>query len=155
MKDIKGYEGLYAITSCGRVWSYRSKKFLKPKRRKDNYLEVCLCKNGNQKSKLIHQLVAEAYLPNPNNYPVVLHLDGAESRDHNWINNLKWGTQKENCNEPIYKGRRSKRIRCIETGEIYPSMKEAERQIGIAAGSISNCCHGKRKTAGGYKWKFI
>jgi hypothetical protein len=84
MVDISGYEGIYAITSCGRVWSYRKQKFLKgagnPK-----YLYVEL---GHGNKKYIHRLVAEAYLPNPENLPCVNHKD--ENPQNNSINNLEW-----------------------------------------------------------------
>jgi hypothetical protein len=88
MEDIKGYEGLYAVTSCGRVWSYRSKKFLKPKEDKNGYLSVGLRLNGKQDRRYIHRLVAEAYIPNPAALPQVNHKD--EIKSHNYINNLEW-----------------------------------------------------------------
>lgn len=93
MKDIIGYEGLYAITSCGRVWGYKRKKFLKPIPDKDGYLKVNLCKNGVIKAHYIHRLVAAAYIPNPDNKPTVNHKD--ENKTHNWINNLGWMTMAE------------------------------------------------------------
>ena len=65
MKDIKGYEGLYAVTSCGKVWSYRRKIFLSPSYDNNGYLMVNLSVGGNVKTKYIHRLVAEAYIPNP------------------------------------------------------------------------------------------
>ena len=61
MKDIKGYEGLYGITSCGRVWSYRKKKFLKPFNCNCVIWEVDLCKDGKRKRARINELVADAY----------------------------------------------------------------------------------------------
>lgn len=96
MKDIKGYEGIYAITSCGRVWSYRSKKFLKPRPDRDGYLRVNLKLNGKEKTIHIHRLVAETYLPNPDNLPQINHKD--EVKSHNWINNLEWCTASYNVN---------------------------------------------------------
>ena len=63
-KDIPGYEGLYGITSCGRVWSYRSKKFLKPRKTGKGYLRVCLSVKGDKKEFYTHQLVAKTYIPN-------------------------------------------------------------------------------------------
>lgn len=95
-KDIKGYEGRYAITSCGKVWSYRSNKFLKPQKDKDGYLVVDLVVNYQRKNYKIHRLVAEAYIPNPENKPQVNHRD--ENKENNCINNLDWMTGKENCN---------------------------------------------------------
>lgn len=86
MKDIIGYEGLYSITSCGKVWSYKSKKFLKSCNNNKGYLFVRLCKNGKIENKKIHRLVAEAYLPNPNNYDTVDHIDFNTA--NNCVNNL-------------------------------------------------------------------
>ena len=73
MKDIKGYEGLYAVTSCGRVWSYRRNKFLAPATIKSGYNYVNLYKDGKKKFCRVHRLVAEAYIPNPDNLPQVNH----------------------------------------------------------------------------------
>lgn len=86
MRDIPGYEGLYAITSCGKVWSHRNKKFLKPDINGRGYHRVVLSKNGETKRFLVHRLVAEAYIPNPNNYDTVDHIDGCPA--HNYIKNL-------------------------------------------------------------------
>ena len=96
MKDIKNYEGLYAITSCGKVWSYRRKKFLKPDINQGGYYRIGLCKNGEVKKYLIHRLVAEAYLPNPEDLPQVNHKD--EIKTHNYLQNLEWCNSKYNQN---------------------------------------------------------
>ena len=95
MRDIKGFEGIYAITSCGKVWSYRSKKFIKPYEWK-GYLKVNLYLNGQVKKCRVHRLVAEAYIPNPEGKPQVNHLD--ENKTNNNVNNLEWATAKENSN---------------------------------------------------------
>lgn len=84
MKDIQGYEGLYAITSCGRVWSYKYKRFLIPYKNNKGYLLVKLTKDGYS----IHRLVALNYIPNPENKEQVNHKDE---------NNLEWMTNYENC----------------------------------------------------------
>lgn len=88
MKDILGYEGLYAVTSCGRVWSYKSNRFLEPYRDRKGYLRVTLYGNGSKKDCKVHRLVAEAYLPNPNNWPHINHKD--EIKSHNFLGNLEW-----------------------------------------------------------------
>lgn len=156
MKDIKGYEGLYAVTSCGKVWSYRSKKFIKSRLR-GNYFIVDLHKDNKRETCSLHRLVAETYVENPNNYPQVLHID--ENASHNWINNLKWGIQKENNNAILHKERmalsKGKRVRCIETNIIYIGISEAARQTGISRSGISNCCNGKQKTSGNFHWEFV
>lgn len=156
MKDIKGYEGLYAITSCGKVWSYRSKKFLKSCKQSTEYLAVTLCKDGTRKSYTIHRLVAEAYLPNPNNLPQVNHKD--ENKTHNYINNLEWCDNTYNVNYGTHNKRvgraRSKTVICVETNIVYYSPTEVEQTLGIDASSIHKCCKGKRHTAGGYHWRY-
>ena len=156
MKDIKGYEGLYAITSCGKVWSYRSQKFLQSSL-VCGYLSVCLCKGGEQKRVYIHRLVAEAYIPNPNNLPQVNHKD--EIKIHNYINNLEWVTEKENCNYGTRTERgsdkRKKPIYCVELDKIYDSLKQASEELLLNQGNISKACRGKIKTCGGYHWRYI
>ena len=87
MKDIKGYEGLYAITSCGKVRSYRRKKFLCPNTSVDGYVRVGLHKNGKTKTIEIHRLVAEAYIPNPEGLPQVNHKN--ENPSDNNLENLE------------------------------------------------------------------
>lgn len=99
MRDIKGFEGKYAITSCGKVWSYKRKKFLKPCPDREGYLYVWLCRYPEYKTYKgcrVHRLVAEAYLENPHNYPEVNHKN--EDKAKNYVNNLEWCTSKYNAN---------------------------------------------------------
>ena len=148
MKDVKNYEGLYAVTSCGKIWSYRSKKFLKPFADKNGYLKVGLYKDNKKKNFLIHRLVALAYIPNPDGLETVDHIDG--NKEHNYINNLQWMTQKDNA----IKGN-SKKIRCVETGKIFDSARIAAKEMSLNNSTISSVCNGKRKTAGGYHFEFL
>ena len=154
MKDIKNYEGLYAITSCGKVWSYKRKKFLKPRSNR-GYLQVCLRKDGERKNYRIHRLVAEAYIPNPNNYDTVDHIDF--NRTNNCVNNLQWMSGSENCRKRRDYKRfdTSKPVRCIELNTIYPSATEAARCLNLDQSSISKACRGKLKRTGGYHWEFV
>ena len=151
MKDIKNYEGLYAITSCGKVWSYKTKKFLKPYGNKNGYLRVDLRKDKERKHFLIHRLVAEAYIPNPNNYETVDHIDF--DKTNNCVNNLQWMSRGENCRKRRYCG--TKPVRCIELNTIYPSVSEAARSLNLNISCISKVCRGERKTTGGYHWEFV
>ena len=148
MKDIKDYEGLYAITSCGRIWSYRRKKFLAPRKNKYGYLQAVLCKDGIHKTVRIHRLVAEAYIPNPNNLPQVDHIDG--NKEHNWINNLQWMTNKDNTTKA-----KGKKIRCVELNMEFKSQTEAAEYFGCNHQNISQCLNGRAKTACGYHWEVI
>lgn len=157
MKDIKGYEGLYAITSCGKVWSYRAQRFLKPKDNGTGYLIVGLWKEGKAEYRLVHRLVAEAYIPNPDNKPQVNHKD--ENKEHNWIGNLCWVSASENVNYGTRNARVAEKnsisVYCEELNKVFPSINEAARQLGIDKGSISKCCRGNLKTCGGYHWRYI
>ena len=148
MKDVVGYEGLYAVTSCGKVWSYKSKKFLKPKDNRDGYFRVWLYKDNERKSYFIHRLVAEAYIPNPENLPEVDHIDNNKS--HNYLNNLQWITRKDNNrkshNKPI--------LQYTLDGEFvreWPSATDVGKKV---KSSICECLKGKQKTAYGYIWKY-
>ena len=156
-KDITGFEGLYAITEDGRVWSYYLNDFMSTSDNGTGYRHIVLSKNGKIYGKYIHILVAQAFVPNPDNKPDVSHLD--ESRDNNHFSNLVWATKEENCNMPLHKERLSKSrgtsCKCIETNVTYHSTREAQRQTGICQQSIARCCRGKYKTAGGYHWEFV
>ena len=159
MKEIKGYEGLYSITSCGKVWSHKRQKFLKPFDNGCGYLMVCLCNgNGQPKKYRIHRLVAEAYIPNPEGKPLINHKDEF-NKHNNSVNNLEWATAKENVNYGTAIERGSvklfTKIRCIETGIVYKSQKAAARDLGICAQSIHHCIKGRQKTAGGYHWERV
>ena len=105
-RDIKNYEGLYQISNLGRVkrlrfinrhLNFEKEKILKPYKDGGNYYFVIgLHKDGKRKYKAIHRLVAETFIPNPNNYPVVNHKD--ENKLNNRIDNLEWCTHKYNSN---------------------------------------------------------
>ena len=103
-KDIKGYEGLYQISNYGEVkslekkagFSTRKEKILKQHLDKDGYVKVYLCKNNKVKFLSVHRLIAEAFIPNPNNFPQINHKD--ENKQNNKIENLEWCTCKYNIN---------------------------------------------------------
>lgn len=153
-KDIKGYEGLYQVSNMGNVKSLGNggsnskEKILKPQKNYKNYLFVGLWKQGKRKFYLIHRLVAEAFINNPNNYEEVNHRD--EDKTNNTIENLEWCTHFYNCNYS-----QSKQVLCVETGIVYPSTIEVERQLGFANSHISSACTGRLKTAYGYTWRYI
>ena len=153
MKDIQGYEGLYAITSCGKVWSYITQKFLATYFA-NGYEYATLKDNTHVK---ISREVAKAYIPNPNNLPQVNHKD--EVKSHNYVNNLEWSDSMYNANygtrnERIKKAH-SKKIYCKELDRIFNSQKEAAAELGLDQGNISRVCRGKANTTGGFHFEFI
>ena len=148
MKDIKNYEGLYAVTSCGKVWSYKYKKFLTPIANSKGYLRVRLFKDGKGKNYRIHRLVAEAYIPNPDNLPDVDHIDN--DKTHNYLNNLQWITHKDN----VRKGRNKPVLQYDLDGNFIREW-ECAYDVGKEVSKvINNCLKGRTKSAYGYIWKY-
>ena len=153
LRDIPGWEGLYAATRDGRIWSHRHKKFMKTCGELDNYQIVMLSKDGKGKLFYVHRLIALAYIPNPNNYPQVNHID--EHKDHNWADNLEWCSVSYNLH---YSGIGRKRvpIRCIETGTVYDSIYLAAKETGAAQPNLSTHIKwGTPKTVVGYHWEYV
>lgn len=109
IKDIKGYEGKYKITENGDVWSYNLYSHKKPIKmvpwadRNDKYMYVVLSKNGKKKHYSIHRLVAEHFIPNPQNLPEVDHIDN--NPKNNKADNLRWVTRRENINKCFIESR--------------------------------------------------
>ena len=157
-KDIEGYKG-YKISNYGNVKSLKfgKEKILKQTKNKKGYLYVCLYKDGKVKHYKVHRLVAQTFIPNTNNYQQVNHKD--EDKQNNHVTNLEWCTSEYNNNYGTHNKRsalsRSKQVMCIETGKIYSSTNEVERQLGFAHQYISQCCNGKYKQAYGYTWKYV
>lgn len=153
MKDVVGYEGLYAITSCGKVWSYKNECFMKPRTIRNGYLQVGLRKNGERKFYYIHRLVAEAYLPNTENLPEINHKD--ENKANNCLQNLEWCDHKYNINY----GTRTKKtkkpiLQYTLNGEFVREWPSATDVRNEANGNICNCLKGRLPSAYGYIWKF-
>lgn len=180
-KDIKGYEGLYQISNLGRVKSLERKanhvsgkrnvteRFIKPNTC-TSYKSVCLSKKGIGKRYPIHRLVAFHFIPNPNNYPCINHKDC--DKYNNKDTNLEWCDYSYNPKHAYFHNLRSSpnlnkfgkenhtskkvvqyTINGHKIGE-YGSTREAGRITGINQSCISACARGKRKTSGGYIWKY-
>ena len=156
MRDVAGFEGLYAVTSCGKVWSYRSKKFLKPAATHGGYLQVFLYADGKRHNCYVHRLVAEAYIPNPLGLPQINHLN--EIKADNYVNNLEWVTSKENCNYGTRNERQSRAqsrpVYCVELDKVFYGVNAAARELGLQNACISRCCQGTQKTTGGYHFRY-
>ena len=157
-KSIAGYEGLYEVSYLGMVKSLKhgKEKILKPRKDTSGYLQVVLYKDGHGKNIRVHRLVAETFIPNPNNLETVNHKD--EVKTNNVASNLEWMSREDNVaySQPQWE-KRSVQMLDKSTGELlatFPSLHEAERVTGIANHSISSCCKGKQKSAGGYIWKY-
>lgn len=162
-KEISGYDGLYEVSDTGLVRSLKFGKtrILKPRKHRDGYLFVRLCKDGKVRQMLVHRLVALAFIPNPQNLDTVNHKN--EDKHNNNISNLEWMTLTDNQNYGTRNKRiaeaRSKQVQQLDkkTGELlatFPSIQEAERQTGIAGSNICSCCRGKLKSAGGCRWRY-
>ena len=192
--DIEGYEGFYQVSNLGRIRSiereiYKSNNIkqiskshiLKFEKRK-GYNYVHLFKNGIRKRMAVHRLVAEAFIPNPDNKPQIDHINTI--RDDNRVENLHWVTPKENMENPLTKENKSKSQKGKSKGEpkskeskdkigkansikvaqldkdtnelikIWNSAMEAQRECGFDNGNINRCCRGKYKSHKGYKWMY-
>ena len=124
MKDVAKFEGEYAVTRDGKVWSYKKNRFLIPSNNGHGYMIVSLSKDGKRYTKRVHRLVAEAYIPKPDDWDEswdVAHLD--DVRDNNHYKNLAWQTRKQNMDTDHYRASVLHRgpcpVRCIETGMEY------------------------------------
>ena len=96
-KNIEGYEGKYQVSNLGQVKSMiGQEKVLHPKKHRNGHLQIGLHKDKKRKTMYIHRLVAQAFIPNPDNLPCVNHKD--ENPSNNNVDNLEWCTQKYNCN---------------------------------------------------------
>lgn len=162
-KDIEGFEGLYQISNMGRVkslertaWNGKGyykipEKILEGADNGTGYLKVGLCKDGEVEQPLVHRLVAQAFLPNPDNLPEVNHKD--KNTKNNCVDNLEWCTRQYNVeysNAKAVIGINKVSGLIVE----IPSAIEAERTLGIKQSNITACCKGKRKSAGGYYWHY-
>lgn len=171
-KDIKGYEGLYQVSNLGNVRSVKrncnqryglrevKERILKTGKTKKGYLIVVLSKEQTTKSHAVHTLVANAFIPNVNNYPQINHID--ENKENNNVNNLEWCTNKYNCNYGTRTIRQKQKVsKPVLQYDLkgnfikkWGSISEAAKNLKMCITCISYNCNGKRKTAGGYIWKY-
>lgn len=160
--DIDGYKGLYQISNKGHVKSLKwgKERILKPGITSSGYLKVGLCKNGRVNQFQLHRLVAETFIANPHNLPEVNHKD--ENKKNSCVENLEWMRHMDNLNygtrnERAAKARSKPILQYSKSGDFireWKSAAEVERMLGIANSHIIACCKGKRKSAGGFIWKY-
>ena len=165
--DVKGYEGLYAVSNMGRVKSLgndksRREKILSPCKSGNGYLQVNLWKEGKVKRYSIHRLVLSTFSPCENSHELqVNHID--EDKTNNMLENLEWVTCKENCNHGTRNARRAEKksipvVQLSLEGKYIRSWKssmDAEREGGFNNAHINSCCKGKLKTHKGYRFIYL
>lgn len=164
-KPVNGYEGIYEVSNKGRIRTLRTNKIVTPKFTK-RYCFAKLYKEGKSKQKYIHRLVAEAFIPNPQNLPQVNHKD--ENPKNNSVDNLEWCTGKYNVNygtgkQRALNGRFDKIKRCKTVQKdlsgnivaVYDSIKDAAEKTGFFPQNIQACCAGKRKRCHGYSFEYF
>lgn len=173
-RPVRGYEGLYEVSDWGNVRSVdriiktkKGERHYKGKiiqffKKEDDYLVCSLYYKGKVKRARVNRLVAEAFIPNPENKNVVDHING--ERTNNRVENLRWCTQQENNNFELYREKKknnpliSKSVYQYDSNNnlinIFPSTKEVERKLGIHSSTVSKWCLGKCNDKKGYKWSF-
>lgn len=155
VRQINGFPN-YFVSSDGKVFNIRGKE-LKPSIGRNGYARVSI-NNKNEKHvrKSIHRLVAETYIPNPNNYPQVNHKN--MDRTDNRVENLEWCTCIYNLNysNVIEKASiaKQRRIICISTSEKFDSIKSACEKYNLHHANLVACCNGRRKKCGGMEWAY-
>ena len=188
-KDVIGYENLYQVSNLGRVKSLpkidlrghlRNEKILHMFITKQGYCQLGLHKDGKEQKHLVHQLVAQAFIPNPNNYPIVNHKKEFE-KDNNCVDNLEWCTYSYNAKYGTYQERRIKSVNFKERSKNidYKNIQKHRRKkvyqydknlnlvnefesvlktgdFGFKPNEVSQCCNkvNHRKTHKGYIWSF-
>lgn len=163
-KDISGYEGIYQVSNLGRVRSITHFTPIKNDKKivygkilnqtpiTSGYLSVNFCVNKKRKKCLVHRLVAQAFIPNPQNLTQVNHID--ENKLNNDYRNLEWCTYEYNNNYGSHNEKIAKPIYCIELSKTFSSLTQASKELGINMTSLSRSCNNPKHTCGGFHWKF-
>lgn len=168
-RDIKDYEGLYQVSNLGRIKSFgngktRKEKILKSRKDGCGYHFVTLYKEGKVKTYKVHRLVAQAFIPNPDNLPQINHID--ENKSNNCVDNLEWcdckyninyGSRNERTAKTLSKSLSKPILQFSKTGEFikrWDGLRQVERELGVKNNNITHCLKGRSKTAGDYKWGY-
>ena len=159
----------YLVSDTGKIRRINSKTD-KAVQNKDGYLVTQIYQGGERSHVRIHRLVAEEFVPNPDNKPEVNHIDG--NKTNNRASNLEWVTKKENCRHAwdngLVKpsrsmlgrknpnaGRKGKPFRIVETGEVFNTLKECEDAIGGNNRHINDCLRGRQQSHRGYHYEYL
>ena len=138
-RDIEGYDN-YEISTYGRIRSKKLNIIMKTHNNHRGYEQICLRQNGSRHSCKVHRLVAETFIPNPDNLPQVNHIDG--DKWNNNIDNLEWCTEQQNIQHAIQNGlmqpinRNKRQVIDTNTGEIYDSICAAAKAIGMSESGL-------------------
>lgn len=169
-KDVPGYEGIYKISSFGRVLSSYSRKILVPcysGKKPKLYYAVTLAKDGIKTRYYIHKLVALAFIPNPNGYTDIDHIN--TNKEDNSVTNLRWCNQSMNMNNPITrakiqasiargdrKGFCHRQVVQLKDGDLIKTFKTASNasRSGFEGSCIRDCCNGRSKSHRGFQWMY-
>lgn len=145
------------VSDTGRVLSYKSGKWreLKPGLSGRGYLTICV---GHDKTKPVHRLVAQTYIPNLDRKQQVNHIDG--DKLNNRVSNLEWATASENEKHAYKTGlktahHKGRKVKIVESGEIFGSIRDCARKINGNQPSINRCLSGDRKTHRGLHFEYV
>lgn len=151
MRPVVGYQGLYEVSNTGRVKSLYTGKVLKAHKEKSGHLRLGLKKNKKETKKRVHDLVAQAFIPNPENKPEVHHINFIPW--DNRVENLMWVTRKEHL--ALHRAKKVYRYNLDGTFvDEWESACEIQRKLGLLGGHIQQCCIGKRAMAYNYQWSY-
>ena len=166
-KDIPNYEGIYQVSNLGNVRDIITDRHRKPKNltlnHRSGYYSVMLCKDKTQKNVLVHRLVAQSFIPNPQNKPQVNHIDG--NKQNNCVDNLEWCTAKENLQHASKMGllQKEKQIRKRTVYQFslsgtfikeWESYFDAAKSLNVRPVNIYRCLSGEHNSSCGYIWSW-
>ncbi len=165
-KKVEGFNDLYFVSNFGNVYSKYTGKNLKPFINKNGYSTFILRKNNKNITIQAHRLVAQAFLPNPNNLPIVCHKVAISNGGTNHVDNLYWGTTQDNADDRTRDGNHAKAVKekiCKSVIQMdldgnfiqeYNSLTEAAKVVNGNVGNICKACKGIKKSYKGFKWTY-